>query len=66
MIVDEANANNVETSCLSDLWLESLQTGCKKASDMFGINISVDKRYKEEVEDNADDIRKSGFTDNLQ
>ena len=66
MIVDEANANNVETSCLSDLWLESLQTGCDKASSMFGINISVDKRYKEEVEDNADDIRKSGFTDNLQ
>lgn len=66
MLVDEVNANNIETNCLSDIWIETLQEGCKQASDMFGITLSVEKRYKEEVEDNADDIRKSGFTDNLQ
>lgn len=64
MIVDEVNANNQETNCISDIWLETLQEGCKQASDMFGITLSVEKRYKE-VGAN-DDIRKPGLTDNLQ
>ena len=44
LITDEVNANNVETRNLPELWLESLQKGCKEANDMFGINISVDWR----------------------
>lgn len=44
LITDEVNANNVETRSLSELWLESLQHGCKEANAMFGINISVDWR----------------------
>ena len=64
MIVDEVNANNTETNCISDIWLETLQEGCKQASEMFGITLSVEKRYKE-VEAN-DDICKSGLTNNLQ
>lgn len=44
LITDEVNANTVETRNLPELWLESLQKGCKEANDMFGINISVDWR----------------------
>lgn len=44
LITDEVNANNVETRNLPELWLESLQKGCKEANAMFGINISVDWR----------------------
>lgn len=44
LITDEVNANNLETRNLPELWLESLQQGCKEANAMFGINISVDWR----------------------
>lgn len=44
LITDEVNANNVETRNLPELWLESLQKGCKEANAMFGININVDWR----------------------
>lgn len=44
LITDEVNSNNVETRNLPELWLESLQHGCKEANAMFGINISVDWR----------------------
>lgn len=44
LITDEVNSNNVETRNLPELWLESLQQGCKEANAMFGINISVDWR----------------------
>lgn len=46
MNVDEVNANNEEVQSLPALWLETLQDGCKKTRDMFGIDISVDWRYK--------------------
>lgn len=48
LITDEANANNTETRCLSDLWLESMQVGCRTARELFGISLDVEKRYKEE------------------
>lgn len=44
-ITDEVNANNVETSCLADMWLESLKSGCEKVNKMFGSNLSVEWRY---------------------
>ena len=46
MNVDEVNANNEEVQSIPALWLETLQDGCKKTRDMFGIEISVDWRYK--------------------
>lgn len=46
MNVDEVNANNEEVQSLPALWLETLQDGCAKTRDMFGIEISVDWRYK--------------------
>ena len=66
MITDEVNSNNIETSCLSDIWLETLQEGCDKVNEMFDINISVEKRYKEEVEDNGDDISNTGHSDDME
>ena len=33
--------------------LEELKTSCKKASDMFGIDLSVDWRFKEDMEDES-------------
>ena len=47
MLVDEINANNQETKTLCELWLENLKTGCAEASEMFGINLSVDWRENE-------------------
>lgn len=49
LVTDEVNANNIETLSKCSLWLEELQAGCKKASSMFGIDLSVDWRYKTEV-----------------
>lgn len=46
MNVDEVNANNEEVQSLPALWLETLRDGCNKTRDMFGIEISVDWRYK--------------------
>lgn len=53
LVTDEVNANNVETYSKCALWLEELQEGCRKANDMFAIDMSVDWRvppdYVQEV-----------------
>lgn len=46
LIVDEVNANNVETVTLCELWLEELKKGCAEANKMFGIEMGVDWRHK--------------------
>lgn len=48
LIIDEVNANNVETECLSDIWLENLQDSFKRVNAMFGLDLGVEKRYKRE------------------
>lgn len=45
LISDEVNANNVETSILSDLWMDSIQDGIRKVRDMFGVEIKCERRY---------------------
>ena len=45
MIVDEVNANNVETESLSDIWLETLKEGVNKVNALTGLKLSVAKRY---------------------
>lgn len=52
LIVDEVNSNNVEVKLWADLALEELQKSCAKTRDMFGIDLDVDWRYKQEVSDN--------------
>ena len=59
LITDEVNANNVETATLCELWLESVKDGCKKTSEMFGIDLSVNWRnppQKEGVPDESNSV----------
>lgn len=44
LVVDEVNANNVETYSNASLWLDELKKGCEQANKMFGINMSVKLR----------------------
>ena len=46
LIQDEVNSNNTETSCLSDLWLENMKRCCDEANAMFNLGLNVEKRYK--------------------
>lgn len=57
----EVEANDVETYGRAAAWLELLQAGCKRARDMFGVDLSVDWRVDpmkslEEVDVNADSV----------
>lgn len=58
MVVDEVNANNVETVATCAGWLEVLQDCCRKTNEMFGTNIAVDWRYKN-VEGGVDNVGES-------
>lgn len=45
MVVDEVNANNVETESLSDIWLETLTDSINKVNEFTGLTLAVTKRY---------------------
>lgn len=47
LITDEVNANNVETTILSDMWMDSIQDAIKKTKDMFGVEIKCERRYED-------------------
>ena len=55
LITAEVESNDVEVKLWADMALEELQKSCKKAADMFGIELSVDWRYKEEVAENVNE-----------
>lgn len=40
LVVDEVNANNVETYSRAEMWLQSLQAGCNEAHRIFGLDKS--------------------------
>lgn len=44
LIVDEVNANNVETFCKAQLWLDTMKKDMKKANAMFGLSLDVELR----------------------
>lgn len=50
-IVDEVNANNIETTSKLALWLEELQESCKRCAAMFGDEgrVTVEWRYQPEI-----------------
>lgn len=50
MILDEVNANNIETFSRSSMILESLKDGCKMVQEMFGVTIDVNWRVAPERE----------------
>ena len=54
LISDEVNANNAETAIIAAGWLEHLQLGIKQVKDMYGVDIKIDWRYKQNVAFNAD------------
>ena len=53
LVVDEVNSNNIEVKLWADLALESLQKGCRKANELFGLDLWVDWRYKDESNDGS-------------
>lgn len=52
MLTDEINANNVETETLSELWLETLTECFEKVNSMFGLSLSVERRFEQNDSDN--------------
>lgn len=52
---DAVNANNVETVSRAAMWLQSLKQGCEEVKDMFGVDMSVDWRFKPEEVVNDED-----------
>ena len=54
MIVDEVNANNVETYSKCELWLEQLRESCERANAMFpGLALAVEWRNPPESAETA-------------
>lgn len=49
-IVDEVNANNVETDTIIDLCVRTLNTGFDKVNKMFGLSCKAEKKYPLEME----------------
>jgi len=47
LITDEVNANNVETTILSDLWMDSIQDAIKKTKELFKLEIKCERRYND-------------------
>ena len=54
LITDEVNANNVETTILSDMWMDSIQDGIKKVRQLFGLEIKCERRYQDA--DNSESV----------
>ena len=50
LIVDEVNANNVETATRCELWLETIKKQLEKANKMFGLRLAVDWRVNPKTE----------------
>ena len=54
MIVDEVNSNNVETYSRCDMWFSNWKKQCEKTKKMFGVEIDVEWRYKQDAERGVD------------
>lgn len=54
-IVDEVNANNVETDTIIDLCVRTLNTGFDKVNKMFSLSCKAEKKYPLEMEQQEKD-----------
>lgn len=45
LLTNEINANNTETRSKADLWLEEMNSCCRKVNRMFGLDLSVHLTY---------------------
>ena len=62
LISDEVNANNAETSSISDLWLDTIREGIKKTMKLYPDlpEIKVERRYQDAEQRDNVDIRPMG------
>lgn len=60
LITDEATANDEQQLFNVGAMLKARQEACEKINEMFGLNISVDLRYKEEPKQKSDDNFEGG------
>ena len=62
LITAEVEANDVEVKLWADLALDELKLSCEEANKLFGIDLSVDWRYKEEEvqTDDESNVRSPG------
>lgn len=44
---NEVEANNIDTKSKASLWLETIRKGLQQTNELFGLDITVDFRYKE-------------------
>lgn len=49
LITDEVNANNAETAIIAAGWKDHIQTGLDQVKAMYGVDIKIDWRYKQNV-----------------
>lgn len=47
LITDEVNANNAETSIIAAGWLDHIHAGLDQVKAMYGLDIKIDWRYKQ-------------------
>lgn len=47
LITDEVNANNAETSIIAAGWLDHIHKGLDQVKDMYGLDVKIDWRYKQ-------------------
>lgn len=53
LISSEVESNDVDTQALVNVWMDTMQTDLKKINDRYGLNISVNYRYKKFFEKEA-------------
>lgn len=57
LITSEVEANDSDTSCLVDVWLDTLRRDLEKINSRYGLDISVSYRYaQKEAEKNDNEI----------
>lgn len=54
LIVDEVNANNIDTNAKIALWLETMQRDIDKVNQMFGLNLTVSYRFDNEFDNESE------------
>ena len=54
MITDEAQSTVIDAISRSEIWLSTLNSSLERVNDKFGLNITAERHYKEEVSKDAE------------
>ena len=57
LITSEVESNDVDTSALVNVWLDTMNADLKKINAKYGLNISVRYRYQAYMEGGREDDR---------